>query len=405
MTKKHKILLLDDDQDILDLYKEMLTSLPSEPEVQTANSGARAIAFLEAETFNLLISDLKMPKMDGLQLLTIVRKRWPTMRTVVMSALNDEQFKQRAYSMGIDQFLEKPRTGKEINYFCECIESLLTKEETSEGAFRGVQSKSLMDIIQLECLSQSSSTLKITSGPLEGKIWIDTGEVIDAAANDTTGEEAFRLIASWKGGAFEMLPPEAGRRRTIHNSYHALLLETAQAMDEAQSNEANAFASSMPTSAPEAPSATAPEPRATTPTPPPAPVPSGGTVFRTKSEVAPAKDKQPESQDSKLFDASRVPGIEFIVAVNRSKPRPPAAWGLENPEQMGDWANGSVASFRTLGEKLQWGGLKTIEGRGLHGNIALITHEDTALCAGWERSLAWPQIREGMKKILTRWIS
>src|SRR5205814_10101494 len=86
MPKQHKILLLDDDQDILDLYKEMLASLPSEPEVQTANSGARAIALLEAESFTLLISDLKMPKMDGLQLLTIVRKRWPSLRTVVMSA-------------------------------------------------------------------------------------------------------------------------------------------------------------------------------------------------------------------------------------------------------------------------------------------------------------------------------
>ena len=73
MAKPHKILLLDDDQDILDLYKEMLGALPSQPEVYTANSGARAIALLEAEPFSLLISDLKMPKMDGLQLLTIVR--------------------------------------------------------------------------------------------------------------------------------------------------------------------------------------------------------------------------------------------------------------------------------------------------------------------------------------------
>src|SRR3569833_2866331 len=102
----------------------------------------------------MLISDLKMPKMDGLELLTIVRKRFPSLRTVVMSALKDEQFKDRAYSMGIDQFLEKPRTGKEINYYRDRIEALLIKED-SNGGFRGVQSKSLMDIIQLECLSQS----------------------------------------------------------------------------------------------------------------------------------------------------------------------------------------------------------------------------------------------------------
>jgi CheY-like chemotaxis protein len=375
MTKKLKILLLDDDQDILDLYKEMLGSLPSEPEIQTATSGARAIALLEAEPFNLLISDLKMPKMDGLQLLTIVRKRFPTLRTVVMSALNDQQFKDRAYSMGIDQFLEKPRTGKEINYFCECIEGLLTKGE-STGGFRGVQSKSLMDIIQLECLSQSSSVLKITTGPVEGKIWIDNGEVIDAAAADVIGEEAFRLIASWKGGNFEILPPESGRKRTIHNSYQALLLETAQAMDEANRG------------APTVSHDTAPP-------------------FRIDSAPSnlPPTEHEAETADSKLFDSSRLPGIEFIVAVNRARPRPPAAWGLENPEQVGDWVDSTVSSFRRIGEKFQWGDLKSIEGRGLHGNIAITTHNDHSICAGWERSLAWSQVREGMKKILTRWIS
>jgi len=368
MVKRHKILLLDDDQDILDLYREMLTALPSEPEVQVASTGARAIALLENEQFNLLISDLKMPKMDGLQLLTIVRKRFPSLRTVVMSALNDEQFKDRAYSMGIDQFLEKPRTGKEINYFCDCIEGLLTKEDS--GGFRGVQSKSLMDIVQLECLSQSSCVLKISSGPVEGRIWIDTGEVIDAVAGDATGEEAFRMIAGWKGGNFEQLPAEPGRRRTIHSSYHSLLLETAQAVDEAHA----------------APQSSAPRDAA-------------------PSSSSSPPERTPDTADSRLFDASRVPGVEFLVAVNRVKPRPPAAWGLENPDQLGDWVHSSTTAFRTVGEKMQWGALKSLEGKGLHGNIALITHQDTAICAGWERSIAWPQVREGMKKILARWIS
>lgn len=367
---KRKILLLDDDQDILDLYREMLTALPSEPEVQTASTGARAIALLEAESFNLLISDLKMPKMDGLQLLTIVRKRFPSLRTVVMSALNDEQFKDRAYALGIDQFLEKPRTGKEINYFCECIESLLVKEESGNG-FRGVHSKSLMDLIQLECLSQSSSVLKISSGPLEGKIWIQTGEVIDALAADATGEEAFRLIASWKAGNFEVLPAEAGRRRTIHSSYHALLLETAQAIDEAHS----------------------------------APAPAQPAMPNSDASAQQPAEKEPETADTKLYDASRVPGVVFLVAVDKNKPRALASWGLENPDQLGDWTNNTVTTFRNIGEKLQWGQVKTIEGRGVHGNIAITAHNDSAICAGWERSLAWSQVREGMKKILARWIS
>ena len=374
MPKQHKILLLDDDQDILDLYKEMLASLPSQPEVQTANSGARAIALLEAETFTLLISDLKMPKMDGLQLLTIVRKRWPSLRTVVMSALNDEQFKDRAYAMGIDQFLEKPRTGKEINYFCDCIEGLLNKGDAA-GAFRGVQSKSLMDIIQLECLSQSSSVLKIIAGPVEGRIWIENGEVIDAVAADAIGEEAFKLIASWKGGNFEILPADTGRKRTIHHSYHALLLETAQALDEAQRY--------APTD-----DELAAEPQTREP------IPSGLP-----------REKEPETLDQKLFDASRVPGVEFLVATNVKKNSRMASWGLENPDQFGDWVNGAVKGMREVGDSCQWGEVRSIEGKGIHGNVAVVVTKDSAIGAGWERSLAWSQVRDGMKKILARWIS
>ena len=66
---KHKILLLDDDPVVLDIYQQMLLQLPSEPEVHIATSGQSAMAMLDAEPFNLLVSDLNMPRMDGLSLL------------------------------------------------------------------------------------------------------------------------------------------------------------------------------------------------------------------------------------------------------------------------------------------------------------------------------------------------
>src|SRR5712671_1876714 len=111
--------------------------------------------------------------------------------------------------------------------FLECLESLLGRE--TETGFRGVQSKSLVDIIQLECISQSSSVLRITNGPLTGKIWIQDGEIIDSEADDLRGEPAFARILSWKAGSFESMAPEPERPRTIQKSYNGLLLETAQA--------------------------------------------------------------------------------------------------------------------------------------------------------------------------------
>src|SRR5437016_5198579 len=235
METRHKILLLDDDPDLLVMYKEILAEMPSRPEVHTAQAGSRAMAMLEAEPFRLLICDLKMPKMDGLQVLSIVRRKYPQLRTVALTSVPDEQFRSRAYALGVDLFWHKPTTEQEIKMFLECLESLLGRE--TEAGFRGVQSKSLVDLVQLECISQSSSVLRITNGPLAGRIWINEGEVIDAETDEARGEEAFQKILAWKAGNFESLPAEPDRPRTIFKSYNGLLLESAQALDESRHTE------------------------------------------------------------------------------------------------------------------------------------------------------------------------
>ena len=230
MDSPHKILVLDDDTDWLELCREVFGHLPSAPEIRTATSGARALAMLESETYRLLICDLKMPRMDGLQVLSVVRRRFPQLRTVVLSGLEDEEYRSRAYALGVDLFWLKNDMQRNSKMFVECLESLLGRDE--DGGFRGVQSKSLMDIIQMECLSRSSTVLRITRGPLVARLWLQDGEVTDAEAEGACGEVAFRRILAWKSGTFENLPPEPGRPRTITRPINALLLESAQTMDE-----------------------------------------------------------------------------------------------------------------------------------------------------------------------------
>src|ERR1700744_2657284 len=238
MAARQKILIPDDEHDILEIYQEILARLPSQPEIHTADNGARAIALLESEPFNLLLVDLRMPTMDGFQVLAIVRRKFPTLRVVVMTAAEDEQFRARSYAMGIDLYIEKPKTGKEIINFVDCIESMLEKEDAV--GFRGVQSKTLVDIVQLECLTQSSAILKITSATGEGRIWIQKGEIIDAACGELMGKEAFLEMLRWKTGSFEILPNDTPRPRTIFSSYENLLMETAQTLDETGAEEAAA---------------------------------------------------------------------------------------------------------------------------------------------------------------------
>jgi CheY-like chemotaxis protein len=353
MDRRPKILLADDDPDLLDMYRQILARLPSRPEIETAGSGARALAMLEADAFQLLICDLKMPKMDGLQVLAIVRRKYPQLRTVALTAELDEQYRSRAYALGVDLFWHKPSSVQETGMFIECIESLLGRE--TEGGFRGVQSKSLMDIIQLECISQSSSVLRITNGLLSGKIWIQNGELLDAEADDLRGEPAFQKILSWRAGNFEMLPAEPERPRTILKSYNALLLESAQAMDESR----------------------------------------GGI----------AADGRPLPDSSPLAQVSHVEGVEFVLEMKAGQSGHQGARGLENPERMAKWARQSMQRFRALGDELGAGPLQRIEGYGPQRHVTLASQDETEFCVGWKHSLAPDQVREMMKKVLALWVS
>src|SRR5260221_1006049 len=227
---QHKILILDDDTGWLNLSREILSQMSSKPEVRTASSGKRALDMLDAEPFRLLVCDLKMPRMDGLQVLAIVRRRFPELRTVVLSGLEDEEFRSRAYALGVDLFWLKSDMQRSSKMFTECLESLMGRD--MDGGFRGIQSKSLMDIIQMECLTRSSTVLRITRGSLVAKLWLQDGELIDAEVEGARGETAFQRILAWKSGTFESLPTEPNRERTITKPINTLLLESAQAMDE-----------------------------------------------------------------------------------------------------------------------------------------------------------------------------
>jgi DNA-binding NarL/FixJ family response regulator len=94
---------------------------------------------LGSEPFSLLMTDLRMPGMDEFQVLAVVRRKFPTLRTIVMTQAVDEQYRTRAYSMGIDLYLEKPRASQEIKLFVDCIESLLDARGTGRLPRRAEQ--------------------------------------------------------------------------------------------------------------------------------------------------------------------------------------------------------------------------------------------------------------------------
>lgn len=352
MESRHKILLLDDDPDVLEMYKEMLAQLPSHPEIYTATTGARGLALLDAEPFRLLICDLKMPKMDGLQVLAIVRRRFPELRTVVMTAVQDEEFRSRAYALGVDLFWLKPDTQQNMQMFLECLESLLGRDVSS--GFRGVQSKSLVDIIQMECLSQSSTALRITRGALTGKIWIQGGELIDAEAEGTRGEAAFRRILEWKSGTFENLPPEPDRERTINKPVNLVLLEAAQAFDET-------------------------------------------------ADPAAAGSPDDTEQRKSVWRSSVLTreGAEWVVLLPASGA--PEGWGTQAAEQVAKWIRQAGEACKRLGERLEGGPLSHVEAQSVERRLILLPEQDKTFMVAWPPDTEVHKALDQTKKLVASW--
>ena len=358
MESRHKVLIVDDDPAVLELYRDLLSQLPSGPEIFTTTSGARALSMLKSEPFRLLLCDLKMPKMDGLQVLSIVRRQFPEVRTVVMTAVHNEEFRSRAYALGVDLFWLKPDTQQNMEMFLQCIESLLGRDE--EGGFRGVQSKSLMDLIQMECLSQSSTVLRVTRGSLTGRIWISSGELIDAETDGARGEGAFRRILEWKSGTFENLPAEPNHERTITKPANALLLEAAQAMDEIAAPEA-----------------------------------------QSTEDLEQADHRKTVWRLASLTRA----GADFVVSITGATEGKAEGWGTEATQELGQWMKQAQEACQALGQDLQAGELSHVEGRSLDHRIVLLPQEEKAYLVGWPSDAKTAQLSEPSKQLVASWDS
>jgi CheY-like chemotaxis protein len=356
MDAPHKILILDDDPAILDLYKEWLSQLPSKPDIETSNNGTRAMALLEAEPYRLLICDLKMPKMDGLQVLSIVRRRFPELRTVVMTGVEDEEFRSRAYALGVDLFWLKPDTHQNMQMFLECIESLLGRD--AQSGFRGIQNKSLMDILQMECLSQSSTVFRITRGSLVGKIWILNGDLIDAETEGARAEVAFRRILEWKSGTFETLPAEPDRERTIVKSINALLLEAAQAIDEI----------------------------------------GGAGTGESTEEVDHRKTVW------RLSTLTREGG-EWVVSVPNDASGAPEGWGTQSANEFSTWMRFATESIKRLGEKIEAGPWSHIQAQNFERKLLLMPSKSKTFLVAWPPAADSFGIFEKSKKLVSSWDS
>ena len=105
MTHKLSILLVEDEKNICDFISTSLSA--QDYRISTAHTGKEALPIIASQCPDLILLDLGLPDMDGMEIIRQVRT-WSSVPIIVLSARTQEQEKVRALDLGADDYLTKP---------------------------------------------------------------------------------------------------------------------------------------------------------------------------------------------------------------------------------------------------------------------------------------------------------
>ena len=115
------VLIVDDSQDLTEVAAEFLRIF--DYTVYTASNGVEALERLKTSPVGIVVSDIHMPGMDGLTLMSEIKTRYPGLPVVLITGFSVSEARKIALNKGADAFVAKPFRMKELK---DVIESFYT---------------------------------------------------------------------------------------------------------------------------------------------------------------------------------------------------------------------------------------------------------------------------------------
>lgn len=113
---KPAILICDDEDGIRKLYQTVLEDLY---DLTFAKDGLEALKLIKSVSFSLMLLDMKMPRVNGLEILKSVIKTRPELPVIVVTGYHSVEIAQEVSVLGAKDFLAKPCSAKQILEVCE----------------------------------------------------------------------------------------------------------------------------------------------------------------------------------------------------------------------------------------------------------------------------------------------
>lgn len=211
---KKKILIVDDDTISTKILSKFLAG--KNYFTKTANSAVEGKKILLNESFDLVITDINMPEVNGLEFLLWIKQNFPEIKVLIITSFHNENIRNFSFEKGAFYYFEKPVDLSEM-------QNLLKKAFSEPTQYSDLK---MNDYVKVSMVSNLNKVIEIIDVYTQNKsyIYIKDGKIIHAESGDLSGIDALHEIFKSENGIFSDIPWKEPDQDTI--SYNDLLLFT-----------------------------------------------------------------------------------------------------------------------------------------------------------------------------------
>lgn len=239
MAKKQLLLVEPDPQSLRVLEVSLKKAGFS---VTTAGDGSDALTKVELSTPDLILSDTRLPRLDGYELVRRLKERheYSAIPVVFLTGQRSIEDKIRGLELGVEDYLTKPIFVRELIARVNLLlarrthDSMATNVPVSRRTrFSGsLEDMGVVDLLQTFEVSRKSGVARVSDGRREAKVYFRDGKVVDAELGRLRGEEAVYRALILNSGEFEVEFCPVQNEDIIPTSTQGLLMEGMRRVDE-----------------------------------------------------------------------------------------------------------------------------------------------------------------------------
>lgn len=186
------VLFVDDDQIMLLAIEKRFAAFSDYFSIIKANDGFEAVQKLKDTSISLIVLDLKMPRMDGMSLLSHTREKYPDIPVIIVSGYRTAEMYKLAKAKGVIAYISKPF---QVDDLGKIIMSTLQKEADG-GIMHNVSPTVFLQLMEMEAKTCTIRILNKKTG-MGGILYFIDGSLLDARVGEVKGVDAAYKLFGW----------------------------------------------------------------------------------------------------------------------------------------------------------------------------------------------------------------